>query len=175
MDRRNFLLSVASLPLLELVWELPEFKRLDWDLRFEKLPNDPNSFVQERLKIIKGPYKVVTNNCGQDLLDCHGLCATIEWADMIRQELEYGPEGLMKLYSLGWDCPQSERDYWLKKLRRVEISKLDRAKIILLCHKLRGEHLCPLPHKRTIWKFIEKGIRKVEPTWKLEIKEAPHC
>lgn len=168
MERREFLLSLASLPLVGLFH--PEFKRLDWDLRFRKLPDDPNSFVQGQYKISKGPYSVTTHHCaGQDLLDCHGLCATIEWADIIKQELEYGNDGLKKLYSLGWDCPQAERDYWLKKLKRVEVSKVERTKIVLFCNKLRGEHPCCLPHKRTIWGYAEKAIHKVEPGWKLEV------
>lgn len=172
MERREFLFSLASLPLITLPkLPFPEFKRLDWALRFEKLPADPDSFIQHGYyRVSKGPYKVIVNHyCGQDLLDCHGLCATIEWADIIKQELEYGKDGLQKLYSLGWDCPQAERDYWLKKLKRVEISKIDRAKIVLFCNKLRGEHPCCLPHKRSIWGYAEKAICKYEPNWKLEI------
>ena len=174
MERREFLFSLASLPLIALPQlPFPEFKRLDWDLRFEKLPdNNLDSFVQkECYRISKGPYTCnYFNYANQDLLDSHGLCATIELADLIKQELEYGQEGLKKLYSLGWDCPQAERDYWLKKLKRVEISRIDRAKIVLFCNKLRGEHPCCLPHKRTIWRYAEKAILKVEPDWKLKIK-----
>jgi hypothetical protein len=178
-DRRDFLkVATASLVAPALLWDYKP-KQMDWDLRFYQLPfyPDSDSFIQhQKYEIIKGPYSVKTYaTAGQDLLDCHGLCATIEMADLIKQELEYGSEGLKKLWELGWDCPQAERDYWLKKLKRVEISGIERCKIVLFCNKLRGKHPCCLPSKRSIWGRVEKGIQKLEPTWKLEIKEAPHC
>jgi len=174
MNRRDFSKIVMASFVSPSLFLDYKPKQMNWDLRFHKLPFYPNPdlFVQnQEYEIIKGPHSVKTYvNAGQDLLDCHGLCATFEWASIIRQELEYGSEGIRKLYSLGWDCP--DREYWVKKLKRVEISKVEYAKLILFCHKLRGEHPCCLPHKRTIWGFADRAIRKLEPEWNLEISMA---
>lgn len=137
MERRKFLFSLASLPLIP---KLLEFKQLNWDLRFEK-HHDPDAFIPDTFKVIKGPYEYKCSySLGNDLCDCHGLCATLEWAHIVKEELEYSPEALSQI--LGLDYDPAVREKLKNKLRRVEITQIEYAKIALFLHKLRGKHNC---------------------------------
>ena len=159
MERREFIFSLASLPLIASIPKLSEFKRLDWDLRFEKY-HDPLAFMPDKFKVIKGPYEYKSSSgYGQDLCDSHGLCATLGWAYIVREELEFGSDARKQIWDLGWDCDPVIREKLKNKLRRVEITNIEYAKIILFLHKLRGKcdcifHNCSLNERQKLEKVL---------------------
>ena len=140
MRRREFLkiagglLAVPSLPL----------RSVDWTLRCETF-TVADDFAPYRYRVIKGPYEVNSNYAlGQELMDCNGLCATEEWASIVRDELEYGPGGMLKLLSLSIDCSPEERLRLKKELKRVEVTEEEFWRMIGFFDKLRGPHDCVL-------------------------------
>jgi hypothetical protein len=148
MDRRNFLkFASASLfvPTINFLPKLPD-QKLKIELRF-----DGDRFLPYYLRIAKGPYSTQSGYAvGQDLIDCHGLCANFEWAHLIKSSLEYGEEGMRQLFSLGWDCDEKDRQRLMKTLRRVEVTPADFAYLVLTLRNIRGPHNCVYSEKAWI-------------------------
>lgn len=95
--------------------------------------------------IQKGSYatKVYADMYG--LKDCCGLCATLEMANVIKQELELGREGLDQLYSAGFaftDEDNRNREELIKSLKRVELSDHEFKLLVIFVNGLRGNHKC---------------------------------
>jgi len=147
MDRRSFLQTAAMGLIIAPQIEYKKFEpfiRCDDDIRFKLVKNDWYNEIQiSKLEFTSQICCVA----GQDLIDTHGLCASSELATIIAQDIEYGEEGMKKLWSLPYSFNYDEREdrirkFWLKKLKRIELTKRDKAIIKLFCHKMRGEHSC---------------------------------
>ena len=161
MERRKFLFSLASLPLIP---KLLEFKQLDWDLRFEK-HHDPDAFIPDTFKVIKGPYEYKSSyTVGFDFRDSNGESAALEIANIIVAELEYGFEGMTQLFDLerAHGCDPAIREKLENKLRRVKITQIEYNKIVLFIHKLRCKYNCP---KSDWWEKYEKALNKICESW----------
>jgi hypothetical protein len=140
LTRRCFLgASVAAVLFPSL--KLKEVEEIDWTLKFSYEHNE-DYFCPDRLIVSKGPYECECGyTSGQDLRDCHGLCATREWAWCICEQLEYSHESMMKIYRLPWDGSE-KRKIALESLRRIKLTKQEKQEIYNVCKKLRGEHHC---------------------------------
>ena len=133
MNRRFFFQAVGAVSLGVIVPPKMTLANVSDELQIIKLPDDPDRFVNGRYEISKGNRSKTCNmECGQDLIDCHGLCATKEWFDIIVAELEYdtkawriGDDGVV-------DCGP----------RLVVLTKSDKVKLLKFCIKMRGPHKC---------------------------------
>ena len=138
LRRRDFLLATASLVVAPSL-------SVGSGIRCERFfDHSPDTFVPDKIRISKGPYLVEhAAACGQDLRDCHGLCATVEWAQIIKDALEYSPESLDMMFSLGWDEQAIESRKRLREsLRRTTINKQEYLVIYSFLKDIRGPHDC---------------------------------
>jgi len=83
-----------------------------------------DAFVQERLLIRKGEYKIMLSDCWRDVLDIHGLCATAELAEYTILNLEFGD------------------NYLVRSTPLMRLSKAEKAQIYQKINALRGPHSC---------------------------------
>lgn len=120
MNRRFFLKVIGALSVGLIV---P--KKLSGpidELQIVRLPN--HDFVVDQYKISKGSQSV---SCciheHQDLVDCHGLCATDSLFELIVDRLEY-------------------KDCFNRGPKLVELTTPDRIKLYKFLRKARGPHFC---------------------------------
>lgn len=138
IDRRCFL-QTAALSLIAPKLSLTQPKHIDIP-KFKLIKTDWG----DKYQISKSGFTSIIHADLSDLRD-HGICATSEMTLIISQTLEYGEQSLKKLIDLPYDCGENVREFWHKKLKRIELSKTDKAIITLFCHRSRGPHKCLYP------------------------------
>lgn len=124
MNRRDFLLSSAAV-VAGACCATTAVAASDQPLCIVRMPGD--DFRCWRFVISKGPYKFQVYGEVGDLLDCHGLCATTELAEIIIYEIEVGT-----VAPFGEPPPP----------KRVTLSRREKMRVHRLAHQLRGPHEC---------------------------------
>jgi hypothetical protein len=118
------------------------------------MPPNPNSFVNcWSVFISKGPHNIsVSQSIGQDLIDCHNICATSEMTHIVCDQLEYGPNlgplfhATSEIWDKYLDFSSKELDKEIsaakQKFRIFTLTRKERFRIHQLMKEMRGEHDC---------------------------------
>lgn len=154
MNRRQFFRCGCAALALPFVPQVADAAPVDLGLKIRRI-YDPEAFVPNKVEFSKGPHKtIMTCGSGQDLRDCHGLCATHEMVYITVDYLEYSQESLTQIWTMPkhieYFSPEAEaRSKKLKKeLRRCVVTKEERLKIFAFWHIDRGPHDCVYPALR---------------------------
>lgn len=151
MKRREFLAASAGLvlaPALPTIIVKPDMR-----LRCETFTTS-DDFCPHKYRVWKGPYESVGHaGVGQDIIDSHGICATEEWAWLVREELEYGPNYREMFYRMS-ELPfhefyDEERKRIQDSMRVVQVTKPEFWRMVRFFAGIRGPHDCILQHYRS--------------------------
>jgi hypothetical protein len=127
----------------------------DETLRFIKGRND--DWGINWYTVQKGLWSTrVYNNSMTDLRDCHGLCATVEMAHVLKMDLEYG-NNIRFLWELPFETPEEERERTKKKIQRCTVTENELKQLVRFCHRLRGKHDCVYDYRRKTV-FLRTGV-----------------
>ena len=154
MIRRDFFKTSVVLPLFGFA---PDQK--NDELTF-KIIKTGCSFNPQKLKIAKGEFSCNWNtNCFNDIIDCHGICATQTIQQLIIQELEVNQKDLFDARSrFGYHLEEPKG--FIEKFRRCKLSGLDKIKILKVCRQFAGDHDCVM--NKGYWEKFDHAVRNVK-------------
>ncbi len=144
-DRREFLkASVAMLigPFLNIEASTSAEEKLT----FDKYKDDWGGYTIIR----KGEHQREWRDMGGvDLIDCHGLCATVEAYQLLKNELEMGIAGVIRGFGIPCDIPDEERQRRIQELRKYILDKDELKQLAMFMAVWRGPHDCVHKSKLT--------------------------